>query len=155
MAESELSLKSLRLAALPEFDPPAQLWARIEAGHRRRLQRRRVTRWGVGIAAGLALTAVLLLAPQQNGTSSGASALAALAALESRSRELEQKYADLDHPTLAPYDEAELRAIERALQQAYDRGAGVGELMPLWQQRNEVLTSLIALTADGVQVTRI
>lgn len=152
MAESELSLRTLRVAALPEFDPPAQLWARIEAEHYRRRQRQRLARWGTGVAAAVALAAVLQLAPQQERVSSGSSALAAL---ESRSRQLEQEYADLDHSAVAPYDEAELLAIERALQQAYDRGAGVPELMPLWQQRNEVLTSLIALTANGVQVTRI
>lgn len=152
MSESELSLRTLRVAALPEFDPPAQLWVRIEAEHHRRRQRRRLAQWGTAVAAAVALAAVLLLAPQQDRVSGGADILAAL---ETRSRQLEQEYADVVRSAAAPYDEAELFAIERALQQAYDRGAGVPELLPLWQQRNEVLTSLIALTADGVQVTRI
>jgi hypothetical protein len=152
MAEPELSLKALRLAALPEFDPPAHLWARIEAEHQRRRQRRRVAQWGTGIAAVVALAAVLLLAPQRELVSSGSSALAML---ESRSQELEQRYAGLSQTASTLDDEAELRAVERALQQAYDRGAAVDELMPLWQQRNEVLTSLIALAADGAQLTRI
>jgi hypothetical protein len=152
MAEPELSLKALRLAALPEFDPPAHLWARIEAEHQRRRQRRRVAQWGTGIAAMVALAAVLLLAPQRELVSSGSSALAML---ESRSQELEQRYAGLSQTASTLDDEAELRAVERALQQAYDRGAAVDELMPLWQQRNEVLTSLIALAADGAQLTRI
>ena len=78
-----------------------------------------------------------------------------LALLESRSQELEQRYAGLSQTVSALENEAELRAVEQALQQAYDRGAAVEELMPLWQQRNDVLTSLIALAADGAQLTRI
>lgn len=152
MAEPELSLKALRLAALPEFDPPAHLWARIEAEHQRRRQRRRIAQWGTGIAAVVALAAVLLFVPQRELVPSGSSALAVL---ESRSQELEQMYAGLSQTASTLDDEAELRAVERALQQAYDRGAAVDELMPLWQQRNEVLTSLIALAADGAQLTRI
>jgi len=152
MAEPELSLKALRVAALPEFDPPAHLWARIEAEHHRRRQRRRVMQWGAAVAASLALAAVLLLVPQRELTSSAPSALALL---ESRSQELEQRYADLEPSVTAVENEAELHAVELALQQAYDRGAAVEELMPLWQQRNDVLTSLIALAADGAQLTRI
>jgi hypothetical protein len=78
-----------------------------------------------------------------------------LALLESRSQELEQRYAGLSQSAAAVENEAELRAVERALQQAYDRGAAAEELMPLWQQRNDVLASLIALAADGAQLTRI
>lgn len=152
MAEPELSLKALRLAALPEFDPPAHLWVRIEAEHQRRRQRRRVTQWGTSIAAVLALAAVLLLVPEQSAGPGGSSPLALL---ESRSQELEQMYASLSQSAAALDNEAELRAVEVALQQAYDRGAAADELMPLWQQRNEVLTNLIALAADGAQLTRI
>lgn len=152
MAEPELSLKALRLAALPEFDPPADLWGRIEAEHGRRRQRRRLRQWGMGIAAALALAAVLLLTPQRDDATSGSSTLALL---ESRSQELEQRYAGLSQTASALENEAELHAVEQALQQAYDRGAAAEELMPLWQQRNDVLTSLIALAADGAQLTRI
>jgi hypothetical protein len=152
MAEPELSLKALRVAALPEFDPPAHLWARIEAEHHRRRQRRRGLQWGIGIAAALALATVLLVAPQRDVTSSSTSTLALL---ESRSQELEQRYAGLSQAATALENEAELRAVELALQRAYDRGAAAEELMPLWQQRNDVLASLIALAADGAQLTRI
>ena len=136
MAEPELSLKALRLAALPEFDPPADLWARIETEHHRRRQRRRVLQWGTGIAAALALATVLLLAPQRESATDGGNGMLAL--LESRSQELEQRYAGLSQTVSALENEAELRAVEQALQQAYDRGAAVEELMPLWQQRNDV-----------------
>jgi hypothetical protein len=150
MAEPELSLKALRLAALPEFDPPPQLWARIDAEHRRRQQRGRVLRWGSGLAAMLALAAVIALAPRPQTAAANP-----LAQLERRSQELEQAYAGLSQAASPLENEAELRAVELALQHAYDRGAAVDELLPLWQQRNDVLSNLIALAADGAQPTRI
>lgn len=150
MAEPELSLKALRLAALPEFDPPPQLWARIEAEHRRRRQRSRTLRWGGGLAAMLALAAVIALAPRPQ-----IAAVTPLAQLERRSHELEQAYAGYSRTASAMDNEAELRSVELALQQAYDRGASADELLPLWRQRNDVLSNLIVLAADGTQPTRI
>ncbi|MBL8298268.1 MAG: hypothetical protein JNN30_07980 [Rhodanobacteraceae bacterium] len=151
MAEPELSLQALRLATLPEFDPPARLWERIEAVHQQRRRRQRLAQWGMGVAAVLALATVLLV-PRHDLASSDSRALAQL---ENRSRELEQTYADLSQTASAADSEVELRAVEFALQQAYDRGATLNELLPLWQQRNEVLVSLIAQAADGAQLTRI
>lgn len=150
MAEPELNLRSLRLGALPEFDPPPHLWERIEQAHGRRQRQRRVQRWGGALAACLALAAVLSLAPQ-----GGPPQPDPLVHLEQRSHELEQIYAGLTQPSAPLESEAELRAVELALQQAYDRGAAAAELLPLWQQRNELLSSLIALSADGAQLTRI
>ncbi|WP_313919485.1 hypothetical protein [Tahibacter sp.] len=150
MAEQELSLKALRLAALPEFDPPPNLWARIEAEHHRRQQRGRTLRWGSGLAAMLALATVVALAPRPQ-----IAAANPLAQLERRSHELELAYAGLSQAASPLESEAELRAVELALQQAYDRGAAVDELLPLWQQRNDVLSNLIVLAADGAQPTRI
>lgn len=151
MAEPELSLKALRLAALPEFDPPPQLWARIEAAHLRRRQRRRLVQWGAGMAAVLTFAALATLLPSAPTLPVNGSPLAQL---QRQSHELEQRYAGLDG-TLADDGETELRAAELALQRAYDRGAPAEELLPLWQQRNEVLSSLIAVAADGAQLTRI
>lgn len=151
MAEPELSLSVLRLNGLPEFDPPAHLWDRIEAAQTQR-RRRATVRWGGGIAAVVAIAAVLLVLPAQRPGGQGGGALAQL---EQRSHELEQTYAGLSQPASLFESEAELHAVERALQQAYDRGATADELMPLWQQRNDVLSSLIALAADGAQLTRI
>lgn len=147
MAEPELSLKSLRLAALPEFDPPPDLWARIAAAHDRRRTRRRL-QWGAGLAAVLVLAAVVMLAPRSEPPS-------ALALLERQSQELEQIYAGLPTTASPLENEAELHAVEAALQHAYDRDAAADELVPLWQQRNAVLSGLIALAADGAQLTRI
>jgi hypothetical protein len=148
MAEQSLSLKTLRLDALPEFDPPPQLWTRIEAAHLQRQQRRRLARWGGAIAAGLA---VVVLAAQLRSPAPDQ----ALARLQQQSHTLEQQYAGLTQPLSVLESDLELRAVEAALQQAYDRGAKAEEIAPLWQQRNAVLTSLIALSADGAQLTRI
>lgn len=148
MAEPELNLRSLRLGALPEFDPPADLWARIESAHQRRRRQRGLLRWGGALAACLALAVVFSLAPTSPQTDP-------LLHAEQRSHELEQLYAGLAQPLSPLESEAELRALELALQQAYDRGAAPTELLPLWQQRNELLSSLIALSADGAQLTRI
>ena len=150
MAEPELNLRSLRLGALPEFDPPPQLWERIEQAHGRRLRQRRIVRWGGAMAACLALAAVLALAPLGHAPQPDP-----LVHVEQRSHELEQIYAGLAPPSTPLESEMELRAVELALQQAYDRGAAAAELLPLWQQRNELLSSLIALSADGAQLTRI
>lgn len=151
MAEPELSLKTLRLAALPEFDPPPQLWARIEAAHRRRQRRRRIVQWGAGMAAALVFAALVTLLPSAPTVPAGSTPLAQL---QRQSHELEQRYAGLEAATAAD-GETELRTVELALQRAYDRGASAEELLPLWQQRNEVLSSLIAVAADGAQLTRI
>lgn len=152
MAEQELSLKSLRLAGLPEFDPPPQLWARIEAAHARRLRQRRVTRWSAAAAVVLGIAGLVAVTPPPPPPSARPSALVQL---ERQSQELEQVYAGLAQPFSPLESEVELHAIETALQQAYDRGAAAEELAPLWQQRNAVLSSLIALSADGAQLTRI
>ncbi|MCQ4167041.1 hypothetical protein [Tahibacter harae] len=150
MAEQELSLKSLRLAGLPEFDPPPQLWARIEAAHARRRQQRRLTYWSAAAGVVLAVAGlVAVVAPPAPARPS------ALLQLERQSQELEQVYAGLAQPFSPLESEVELHAIETALQQAYDRGAAAEELAPLWEQRNAVLSSLIALSADGAQLTRI
>ncbi|WP_257389152.1 hypothetical protein [Tahibacter caeni] len=145
-------MKSLRLAALPEFDPPPQLWARIEAAHRRRRQRRRLVQWGAGMAAVLALAAIVTWLPS---TPTAPAAANPLAQLQRQSHELEQRYAGLEAAAAALDGETELSAAELALQRAYDRGASAEELLPLWQQRNEVLSGLIAVAADGAQLTRI
>ena len=65
MRESEMSLKSLHLDDLPEFDPPPDLWPRIAAVYARRRQNRQRAVFGTALAAGIALLAIVLpqLAP--------------------------------------------------------------------------------------------
>jgi hypothetical protein len=151
MRESEMSLKSLHLDDLPEFDPPADLWPRIATAYERRRTSRRRTIVGTALAAGIALAAVVLpqlrspIAPAENP----------LVALQARSQSLEHELADLAGSAAPIESEAELRLIESALQAAYDRGGSEAEIAPLWQARNDVLSSLIAVHAAGGRLTRI
>jgi hypothetical protein len=152
MGEPEMSLKSLHLDDLPMFDPPENLWPRIVAERNRRIAGRRRTLVGAALAAGIALLAVALprMAPQPAAVDHG------LVELEQRSHSLEHELAALAADNAAPIEsEAELRLIEVALQAAYDRGGAPEEIAPLWHQRNELLSSLIALRAAGGQLTRI
>jgi len=150
MRESEMSLKSLHLDDLPEFDPPADLWPRIAATYARRRQNRRRALVGTALAAGIALLAVVvphLATPPVDR---------ALVELQRRSQALEHELAGLAAVGTAPIEsEVELRAIETALQSAYDRGGATDEIAPLWQARNDLLSSLIAVHAAGGQLTRI
>lgn len=150
MRESEMSLKSLHLDDLPEFDPPADLWPRIAATYARRRQNRRRALFGTALAAGIALLAVAV--PYRTAPPADR----ALAELQLRSQALEHELAGLSARGAASIgSEIELRAIETALQSAYDRGGAADEIAPLWQARNDLLSSLIAVHAAGGQLTRI
>jgi hypothetical protein len=151
MRESEMSLKSLHLDDLPEFDPPADLWPRIAAAYEGRRRSRRRALFGTALAAGIALLAIAV--PQLRGPQPIDDALAAL---QRQSRALEVELADLSANGAAPIEsEVELRAIETALQAAYDRGGADAEIAPLWQARNDLLSSLIAVHTAGGRLTRI
>ena len=51
--------------------------------------------------------------------------------------------------------EAELARVDRALQAAYDHGARKNELLPLWKQRSELLSLLLAVRQQQLALTRI
>lgn len=138
-----------RLAAVPEFDPPAWLDARVHASLSQPPAPRRA--WlPLAAAAAVVLAAVLLwrIPAPQGGVDE--------AAWVAQSRGLEQELARVrltsDVPGGAAGLEAELARIDRALQAAYDRGAATRELAPLWQQRADTLDSLVAAhrSRDGV-----
>ncbi len=149
MRESEMSLKSLHLDDLPEFDAPPDLWPRIAAIYARRRQNRRRTVFGGALAAGIALLAIVT--PQLTTTPVDHT----LTQLQQRSQALEHELAGLSAGAAPIESEAELRAIETALQAAYDRGGATDEIAPLWRARNDLLRSLIAVHAAGGQLTRI
>ncbi|MGH8027278.1 MAG: hypothetical protein ACREO0_11180, partial [Pseudoxanthomonas sp.] len=94
----------------------------VDTERRQKLRRRKL---GAGIAT-LALAAVMatpLLVPMFAGTD--------------RVRG-EQSAAHL--PVHGGHDvQAELRALDRALQAAYDRGASDAEIAPMWVTRSELL----------------
>lgn len=143
MTEYEMK-RGVDLAKLPEFAPDPALWPRIAAAHASRLRRRRIGGAGLAAVAAAVFAAVLLLprAPQ-------APTFDAVAAGERESRLLEDEWLRVA-PDARPLPSARLRAIDAALQAAYDRGARGDEVAPLWQQRNQALRGLIVRAQDGV-----
>jgi hypothetical protein len=114
-----------QLHALPEIPLPDALWRRVDAKRRQKLQRRKL---GAGIAT-LALAAVMaapLLLPMFAGADRAPG---------------EQIAA---HPRMrGEHDvQAELRALDHALQAAYDRGASDAEIAPMWVARDALLTGI-------------
>ncbi len=143
------------LDKLPEFEPDASLWTRIEDAHARRRRSRSAVRtgWiGAGIAAALAVVVLRIGAPE--GGTSGVEA--DTTAWQMQSEALEREWlASARAPGHVPA-RARLLGIDDALQAAYDRGATSDELAPLWQQRNAALRSLIDHdAARTAAVTRI
>lgn len=114
-----------QLHALPEIPLPDALWQRVDDKRRQKLRRRKL---GVGIAA-LALAAVMaapLLIPMFAGVDRAQN---------------EPIAAHL--PMRAERDvQAELRALDHALQAAYDRGASDAEIAPMWVARDALLAGL-------------
>ena len=132
-------------AKLPEFAPDAALWPRIVAAREAQLRRR----WlgGGGLAAlAAAVFAAVLLVPHAPLAPVGVDAVAAG---ERESRVLEGEWLRVA-PDARPLPSARLRAIDAALQAAYDRGAPEVEVAPLWQRRNEALRGLIVRAQEGV-----
>ena len=114
-----------QLHALPEVPLPDTLWQRVDAGRRQKLRRRK---FGAGIAT-LALVAVLatpLLAPLLTGADV-----------------MENRRVAVHQPVRGEHDiQAELRALDHALQVAYDRGASDAEIAPMWVARDALLASV-------------
>lgn len=114
-----------RLNALPEIQLPDSLWQRVEGKRRQKIRRRKL---GGGLAA-LMIAAVIaapLLAPMLTGTQTtqGTQGIA-------------------QRPAHGGQDiQAELRAIDQALQAAYDRGASDAEIAPMWVTREALLASI-------------
>ena len=114
-----------QLHALPEVPLPDTLWQRVDAGRRQKLRRRK---FGAGIAS-LALVAVLatpLLAPLLTGADV-----------------MENRRVAVHQPVRGEHDiQAELRALDHALQVAYDRGASDAEIAPMWVARAAVFAGM-------------
>lgn len=121
MTEPSTRLRQ-ELHAVPEVPLPDHLWQRVEAGRRKKMRQRKL---GAGIAT-LTLVAVMaipVLAPLFTGTD------------VVRSEPLAAQ-----QPARSEQDvRAELRAIDRALQAAYDRGATDAEIAPMWVARDTLL----------------
>lgn len=134
-------------ARLPEFRPDPALWARIVARQQRRVARRR---WQVAGLLGAAMTAaftVLLVAP---GLRRVMPDEGKRGNVQEQSRALEREWSSLASSRGANAGATHLRAIDAQLQAAYDRGAGIEEISPLWQRRNRALRELIDALRNGV-----
>jgi len=127
------------LRNLPVFAPDPALWPRVLAAQRRRTRLRRLREGGFSLAAAAAVFAAVLWLPHPlSGPQQE------LAATQGESRRLETEWHHLGgQPLQGAAGVTRLRVIDDALQAAYDRGAGAGELAPLWQQRNQALQGLI------------
>lgn len=123
--------------ALPEFEPPADLWSRIERRHGQRRRQRIVRRSLAGLSA--ALLVGLGVAWWQPPSPTVADAVA--------DQRREALQLERDWQALVSDDAAsgyvQLRPVDHALQQAYDRHAERDELAQLWSERSRVLRELI------------
>ena len=117
-----------KLDALPDIELPGAVWQRIDA-HRRKQQRRRK------VVAGLAtLVAAALLAaapaPRIITSDPAPSSLAATS------------LPTPDHVSTPQDVQAEIRALDQALQAAYARSASASEIAPMWLVRNALVASI-------------
>lgn len=114
-----------QLHALPEIPLPDALWRRVDAKRRQKLRRRKL---GVGIVALALATAMAtpLLIPMFAGADRAPNERIAV------------------HPPMrVEHDvQAELRALDHALQAAYDRGASDAEIAPMWVARDALLAGV-------------
>jgi hypothetical protein len=114
-----------QLRDLPEIPLPDGLWQRVDGKRRQKLRRRKL---GAGIAT-LALAAAVaspLLIPMFAGADRAPGERIAA------------------HSTMrGEHDvQAELRALDHALQAAYDRGASDAEIAPMWVARDALLAGI-------------
>ena len=110
------------LERLPEPPLPEALLGRIEGSRRRRVQHQR---WGAGVAASVAL-AVALLPTMRSGMGPNVAPVPAAPVVAAPP-------AGVDAERMA-----QLRALDRDLQNAYDRGATL-EAEALWAARQALL----------------
>jgi len=151
--QSELKFSDLAdTTAEPAMLPPsADLWQRIASAHVARKRRRAIRRVaGVGGAAVLVIAMVTagvikLREPHAVDWQARAQAL---------EMQLNEALAQRGLPMSVDTEE-ELERVDLALQSAYDRGANKTELVPLWKQRSELLSLLLAARQQQLALTRI
>jgi hypothetical protein len=146
---SELNFNDLaqRLCAA---EPPADLWLRIERAHVGRRRRRLRLRLAGTAMAVLSVVAAFVFVPHAPGATDW----------QARSQALEIELRAIPVGALADDSvtreaRSGLERIDGALQAAYDRGARSNELVPLWKQRSELLSTLLAVRQQSAAVTRI
>lgn len=114
-----------RFDALPDIPLPESLWQRVDARRRQKVLRRKL---GMGVAT-LALVGVLAISlPSRMFNGANADSSDEIAAVE---------------PVSTQRDiQADVQAIDHALQAAYDRGASDAEIAPMWVARDALLASI-------------
>lgn len=155
MSTQELNFHAIvqRLSAEPESEPAADLWSRIAHAHlsrRQRWRRQRFAGAGFAVLAGVAVVLIAARAPSTGATDWQARAQALEIQLHARATS-----GDGTDNALALDAESELVRLDGALQAAYDHGARKSELVPLWKQRSELLSALLAARQQTLAVTRI
>lgn len=134
---TEMSLPPNRWPELPEFEPSADLWSRIERRHGQRRRMRWMRRSGAAIAA-----AVLVAVGVANWSTTTRLDDDTLSLQRREALQLEQEWQALVRDDAAN-GYVQLRPVDHALQQAYDRHAERDELAQLWSERSRVLRELI------------
>ena len=152
--QNELNFRDIaaQLPASPSFLTGGDLWPRIAAAHLARRRTRRIRRVAAG---GIVLTLLIsaavffgLPSPHESPTVDW----------QARAQALEIQLNEAAAQTKTPSTsdtEAELARVDRALQAAYDHGARKNELLPLWKQRSELLSLLLAVRQQQLALTRI
>jgi hypothetical protein len=153
--QNELNFRDIAevLPASPSFLAGGDLWPRIAAAHLARRRTRRIRRFAVGGTAMALLIAVSFLAWQAPREAPAVDWQARAQALEIQLNQANA--ASQTRPPFASDTEVELARVDRTLQAAYDRGAHKNELLPLWKQRSELLSLLLAVRQQQLALTRI
>lgn len=110
---------------LPEVPLPAALWQRVDGGRRQKMRRRKL----FTSAASLALVAVMampLLGPLFIAADAGPGQRLVAYQPAHGKRDIQ----------------ADLHALDQALQAAYDRGASDAEVAPMWVARQALLAGI-------------
>ncbi len=128
MIEPSIPLRQ-ELHDLPEVPLPDALWLRVETGRRQKMRRRKLVT-GIASLALVALMATPLLVPLLADADAGRNE--ALVAYQTANGQRDIQ--------------ADLHALDQALQAAYDRGASDAEVAPMWVAREALLA--------GIQSTR-
>lgn len=128
MIEPSIPLRQ-ELHDLPEVPLPDALWLRVETGRRQKMRRRKLVT-GIASLALVALMATPLLVPLLADADAGRNETLVAYQTANGQRDIQ----------------ADLHALDQALQAAYDRGASDAEVAPMWVAREALLA--------GIQSTR-
>ena len=157
--QNELMSPALRLRDIADpsiepaiLPPSADLWSRIATAHQARRRRRTMRRMlGAGAAAAVVLVATMAVGVRWTREPTAVDWQSRAQALELQlNAAVAQRNAPVSNDT-----QEELERVDLALQAAYDRGANKTELVPLWKQRSELLSVLLAARQQQLALTRI